>query len=77
MDVAVLGLGKMGAGFARRLRDQGQEFVVWNRSAVTAEALAAEVGGGAIAVLGVGSVGASGVKRNSWAIITSLSAREP
>ena len=38
--VAVLGLGTMGAGMARRLLDQGFEVDVWNRSPERAEALA-------------------------------------
>ena len=32
-SIAVIGLGAMGAGAARRLLDQGQRVKVWNRSA--------------------------------------------
>ena len=31
-SIAVIGLGAMGAGAARRLLDQGQRVKVWNRS---------------------------------------------
>jgi 3-hydroxyisobutyrate dehydrogenase-like beta-hydroxyacid dehydrogenase len=31
-SVAVVGLGAMGAGAARRLLDQGRRVVVWNRT---------------------------------------------
>ena len=39
--VAVIGLGAMGARFARRLLDAGHEVVVWNRSPGKAEELTA------------------------------------
>ena len=32
MRVAVLGLGRMGAGMAARLAEAGHEVAVWNRS---------------------------------------------
>jgi 3-hydroxyisobutyrate dehydrogenase-like beta-hydroxyacid dehydrogenase len=40
--VAVLGCGKMGAGFARRLCETSQPVVVWNRSNEKSDAIAAE-----------------------------------
>lgn len=39
MDVAVVGLGRMGEALARRLLDQGVALTVWNRSAEPAERL--------------------------------------
>ena len=47
--VGVLGLGRMGSAMARRLRDEGFELVLWNRSQDVAAALAAELGGAAVA----------------------------
>jgi 3-hydroxyisobutyrate dehydrogenase len=41
MQVAVLGLGKMGEAIARRLLDAGHELAVWNRTAERASGLAA------------------------------------
>ena len=41
MQVAVLGLGKMGEPIARRLLDAGHELCVWNRTADRASGLAA------------------------------------
>jgi len=42
MQVAVAGLGRMGAGMARRLARGGHEVVAWNRHAEVAHELAAE-----------------------------------
>jgi 6-phosphogluconate dehydrogenase len=42
MQMAICGLGRMGAGMARRLARGGHEVVVWNRTASVAEELAAE-----------------------------------
>ena len=42
MDVAISGLGRMGAGMARRLARAGHEVVVWNRTEQVAVDLAAE-----------------------------------
>ncbi len=42
MDVAMVGLGRMGANMARRLLRGGHRVVVWNRTYARAEALAAE-----------------------------------
>lgn len=44
MRVAFLGLGTMGAPMARNIARAGHELVVWNRTAASAEALAAELG---------------------------------
>jgi 6-phosphogluconate dehydrogenase len=41
-QVGVAGLGKMGAGLARNLRDHGWHVVGWNRTHAVADALAAE-----------------------------------
>ena len=38
-SIAVVGLGAMGAGAARRLLDQGQRVMVWNRTAEKAAPL--------------------------------------
>lgn len=40
--VAILGTGKMGAGFVRRLRERGHGLVIWNRTPARAEALSQE-----------------------------------
>jgi len=42
MDVAMIGLGRMGANMARRLLRGGHRVVVWNRTFARAEELAAE-----------------------------------
>ena len=39
MDVAVVGLGRMGQALARRLLDQGRDVAVWNRSPGPAQEL--------------------------------------
>lgn len=41
-EVAVLGIGRMGAAMARKLVESGHHVTVWNRSAAAAEALAAD-----------------------------------
>ncbi len=41
MQVAVLGLGKMGEAIARRIVGAGHELSVWNRTAERASGLAA------------------------------------
>jgi 3-hydroxyisobutyrate dehydrogenase-like beta-hydroxyacid dehydrogenase len=45
MRVAILGTGKMGGAMARRLKSQGHELTLWNRTRERAEAL----GAGAVA----------------------------
>eukprot|EP01062_Namystynia_karyoxenos_P047702 TRINITY_DN360_c0_g1_i15.p2 TRINITY_DN360_c0_g1~~TRINITY_DN360_c0_g1_i15.p2 ORF type:complete len:342 (+),score=121.55 TRINITY_DN360_c0_g1_i15:82-1026(+) len=40
--VCLLGLGKMGGGMARRLREQGHPLAVWNRTRAKADELCAE-----------------------------------
>ena len=51
MQIAVAGLGRMGAGMARRLAQGGHEVVAWNRHAQVAHDLAAESeNGGRVAV---------------------------
>ena len=42
MQVGIVGLGRIGAGMARRLARAGHEVVAWNRTAVVATELAAE-----------------------------------
>jgi 6-phosphogluconate dehydrogenase len=44
-DLAMLGLGRMGANMARRLARGGVRLALWNRSPEVADALAAETGG--------------------------------
>lgn len=43
-DVAVLGLGRMGAAMAAKLVEAGHDVTVWNRSPATATALVARIG---------------------------------
>jgi len=51
MQIAVAGLGRMGAGMARRLAQGGHDVVAWNRHAQIAHDLAAEPeNGGRVAV---------------------------
>lgn len=47
MNVAIIGTGKMGSGFARLLASQGVEVIIGGRDAAKAAQLAQEVGGGA------------------------------
>ena len=42
MQIAIAGLGRIGAGMARRLARSGHDVVAWNRTAAVAEGLAAE-----------------------------------
>jgi 6-phosphogluconate dehydrogenase len=42
MQLVICGLGRMGAGMARRLARGGHEVIVWNRTASVAEAVAEE-----------------------------------
>ena len=49
MDIAMLGLGRMGGNMARRLLAGGHNVVLWNRSADAAEQIMAEAGSGQIA----------------------------
>ncbi|MGZ8562405.1 MAG: phosphogluconate dehydrogenase (NAD(+)-dependent, decarboxylating) [Candidatus Limnocylindria bacterium] len=42
MQIAITGLGRIGAGMARRLARDGHEVVAWNRTPAVAVALAAE-----------------------------------
>jgi 6-phosphogluconate dehydrogenase len=44
MRIGLLGLGRMGANMARRLRRGGVEVVAWNRNAAVTQTLAAETG---------------------------------
>ena len=47
MQIGMIGLGRMGANMARRLMKGGHESVVFDRNAVTVEALAKEGATGA------------------------------
>ncbi len=42
MQIAIAGLGRIGAGMARRLARNGHDVIAWNRTAAVATALAAE-----------------------------------
>jgi 6-phosphogluconate dehydrogenase len=46
MDLAMIGLGRMGGNMARRLLRDGHRVVLWNRTHAKAEELAAEFAGG-------------------------------
>ena len=48
-DVAVLGMGRMGAAMAATLAGAGLDVVVWNRTQSTAEEVAERIGGAAVA----------------------------
>ncbi len=49
MDIAMLGLGRMGGNMARRLLAGGHNVVLWNRSVDASEQIAAEAGAGQVA----------------------------
>ena len=55
MKLAMIGLGRMGANIARRLKRHGHELVVWDRDAETVEKLAGEGMTGASSLEDVGS----------------------
>ena len=44
-DVAVLGIGRMGSAFARRLLGAGHRVTAWNRTPAALDALASVCGG--------------------------------
>ena len=48
MDIAILGLGRMGGNMARRLLLGGHRVVLWNRTTETAQKLMAEAGAGEV-----------------------------
>ena len=50
MDIAMLGMGRMGGNMARRLLRAGHRVVLWNRSSDAAEQVRAEEKGGEVAV---------------------------
>src|SRR5689334_878500 len=49
MDIAMLGLGRMGGNMARRLLKGGHHVTLWNRTTETAEQILAEGGSGQVA----------------------------
>ena len=49
MDIAMLGLGRMGGNMARRLLRGGHRVVMWNKEADWAEKIKAEEAGGEVA----------------------------
>ena len=47
MELGLIGLGRMGAGMARRLLERGQPCVVYDRSRAAVDALVKETAAGA------------------------------
>ena len=68
--VAVLGLGKMGAGIARRLAERGTHVVLWNRTTERAREIAAEWPG--LATVATSAAGACAAVGDGGLVITML-----
>ena len=66
MDVGIIGLGRMGGGVARRLRDAGNRVVAHNRTVEKAHEFAAEAGGGEAADTIAALVAALPAPRTVW-----------
>jgi 3-hydroxyisobutyrate dehydrogenase-like beta-hydroxyacid dehydrogenase len=65
--VAVLGTGRMGGAFVRKLAEAGCDLVVYNRTPATAEALAADVG----------ATGAPTAREAAAAVVLEMSTIDP
>jgi 6-phosphogluconate dehydrogenase len=76
MDIAMLGLGRMGGNMARRLLGGGHRVVLWNRSADAAEQIAAETGAGHVAHSLEEAVNALAAPRAVWMMLPAGGATE-
>jgi 6-phosphogluconate dehydrogenase len=76
MDLAMLGLGRMGGNMARRLIHGGHRIVLWNRSVDAAEQIQAETGGGVIAHTLAEAAAALPAPRHVWLMLPAGDATE-
>ena len=76
MEIAMLGMGRMGGNMARRLLRDGQRVFLWNRSPEAAEQIRAEETGGEV-VREIGELsGRMAAPRHAWMMLPAGKATE-
>jgi 6-phosphogluconate dehydrogenase len=76
MDIAMIGLGRMGGNMARRLLRGGHRVVLWNRTAAVGEQIREEEKGGAVAQTIADAVQMLQPPRHLWIMLPAGDATE-